>query len=241
MNTFLPNGYAFDKMNLVNQSKANRIVPFNSINQQQWLIIGIIVWSALLIFAVGCFLFYYTAKSKHEKFKILGIASAVIIFSVTGIQMLRIQHSAKAGTLNDSANRAYKEECLFKLHNKSNLVVGQDKNNYPTYLNDQRKYPYKLYYQDAHDQKLISLGTVKDGKFMMANNKTAYLFASYNNYIVKHHLTDKFKNKAMWHLSDKYLDNNGLPQMVLEGDGTALAIKPAKTAQQIYQVKPKAD
>ena len=140
-------------------------------------------------------------------------------------------------TLSGSYDPVYDLNCDFKLRENSNLIVRQDKDQRPFKSTDSHAYPYRLYVKNtANTNQLIYLGQTNTQKeiFLDDNSKTSELFASYCNYIKKHHLADKFKQKLYFTRDNSVTDVNGIAQYVLKGNGIILKIKPDK--KQLYHI-----
>ena len=170
--------------------------------------------------------------------KALAVFMTFVSIAFVGVAYYATNHFT---TLNDAYNQPYDLNCNFKLRDNSNLIVRQDKKQYPKRVSDQSSKPYRLYVKDpADDTKLIYLGqtTKKDQLVLADTNDVNRLFASYYNYVQKQHLNDKFTHKLYFVKDPKVVNANGLTQYVLKGDGITLKIKPDnKQSYHIYTEK----
>lgn len=236
MNSILPLKYVFNNSNVLTPSRTN-LSWFDKL--PQWLIWSIILGSLLiltLIFYISVFL----ENIPTEKMRNVVFSLSMTMVSIVFIKLADYTTN-NFTTLNNAYNRPYEANCNFKLHDNSNLIVRQDKKQYPGKVSDQSSKPYRLYVKDpADDTKLIYLGqTTKKEQLVLADiNDINRLFASYYNYVQKQHLNDKFTNELYFVKDPKTTNANGLMQYVLKGDGITLKIKPDKRqAYQIYTVK----
>lgn len=232
MNSILPLKYVFNSNNVLTPSRTN----LNWLDKcPQWLFWSIIIGLMLILTLIRYLGVIFEGLT--DDIALATFMTFVSIASV-GVAYYATNHFT---TLNDAYNQPYDLNCNFKLHDNSNLIVRQDKKQYPKRVSDQSSKPYRLYVKDpADDTKLIYLGqtTKKDQLVLADTNDVNRLFASYYNYVQKRHLDDKFTHKLYFVKDPKVVNTNGLMQYVLKGDGITLKIKPDnKQAYHIYTVK----
>lgn len=233
MNSILPLKYLFDNSKVLTPSRTN----LSWLDKcPLWLFWSVII-GLMLILTLICY-----AGSFSEGLPIDDIAFSIFMTFSTivciGFANSTTNHFT---TLDDAYNQPYDLNCNFKLRDNSNLIVRQDKNQRPFKSTDSHAYPYRLYVKNtANTNQLIYLGQTNTQKeiFLDDNSKTSELFASYCNYIKKHHLADKFKQKLYFVRDNSVTDANGIAQYVLKGDGITLKIKQNEHNKcQIYAVK----
>lgn len=234
METILPTSYVFNNKSVVTKDKmyveSRDRVPQRCLIFLEIGFIGFLcLLSPLLYFILRLVGFNdFACKAGTGLVLLTGIAISIII-------------SADFMSYNKSPwERPYKANCQFRLTPKSNLIVLQDKSNYPEHENEPKSYPYQLYVKDANKANGLSyLGQIKNRRVMLnADTKAGDVFTSYYYYAQKHHLTDKFKQKLYFVKDPNVTDINGVPQYVLKGDGITLKMKFNKNATyQIYEEK----
>ena len=232
MDTFLPNSYVFNTNNVLTPSRTN----LNWLDKlPQWLVWSIILGS-LLILTLICYISVFLENIPTEKMRNVVFSLSMTFVSITFIGLAN-SVTNHFTTLNNAYNQPYDLNCNFKLRDNSNLIVRQDKKQYPGKVNDQNSKPYRLYVKDPTDNtELIYLGqtTKKDQLVLADTNNVNRLFASYYNYVQKQHLNNKFTHKLLFVKDPKVINANGLTQYVLKGDSITLKIKPDK--RQSYQI-----
>lgn len=233
MNSILPLKYLFDNSKVLTPSRTN----LSWLDKcPLWLFWSVII-GLMLILTLICY-----AGSFSEGLPIDDIALSIFMtFSTIVFIGFANSTTNHFTTLDDAYNQPYDLNCNFKLRDNSNLIVRQDKKQYPSKVSDQHHYPYRLYVKDPADNtKLIYLGqtTKKDQLILADTNDVNRLFASYYNYVQKHHLSDKFTRNLFFEKDSNVIDTNGISQYVLKGDGITLKIKTdKKQAYQIYTAK----
>lgn len=234
METILPTSYVFNNKNVVTTDKMY-VKSRDRVPQRCLILLNIAFIGFLCLISPLVYLF-----SRLAGFDDFGSKADVIFFLVTGI-LLSIVITIDFIFYNQSPwERPYKANCQFRLIPESNLIVLQDKSNYPEHENEPRSYPYRLYVKDANKANGLSyLGKIKNKQIMLnADTKAGDAFTSYYYYAQKHHLTDKFKQKLYFVKDPNVTDINGVPQYVLKGDGITLKMKFNKNATyQIYEEK----
>lgn len=231
MNTFLPMFYNFKPENVLTPNRANLSWIAR---MPEW--VNLVVLILGIIFVIICL---FIGFSKNDlSIRIMGYMCVLAL--IAGGVML--SHKTKQfTTLNNSVTEPYKLNCNFKLRDNSNLIVRQVKKRHPVNANEPNGYPYRLYVKDeTNGNKLIYLGqTNESGQFILTKtNNVNALFASYYNYVQKHHLNDKFTQKLLLVKDPVARDANGVPLYVLKGNDITLKIKPDKNQKyQIYTVK----
>ena len=241
MNEILPTTYIFNAQNVLTPSRTN-LNLWNKLHISVFLYIVVIVMAVL---AVWCFIaskiYYDKAADSDDKYinkSQTSYDSGWVLITLTTLTFLV---TLLVNILSGTYNPAYDLNCDFKLREDSNLLVRQDKDQRPFKSTDSHAYPYRLYVKNtANTNQLIYLGQTNTQKeiFLDDNSKTSELFASYCNYIKKHHLADKFKQKLYFIRDNSVTNANGIAQYVLKGDGITLKIKQNKhNKYQIYAVK----
>ena len=241
MNEILPTNYIFNTQNVLTPERTNLNI-WNKLHISVILYIAIVV---MLVLAVVCFIlkkiYYDKSADPGDKYRHISFAS----HDLGWLLILLAFAAALTILIGDDRNRThdpvYDLNCDFKLRENSNLIVRQDKNQRPYKSTDSHAYPYRLYVKNtANTNQLIYLGQTNNQKeiFLDDNSKTSELFASYCNYIQKHHLANKFKQKLYFTRDNSVTDANGIAQYVLKGDGITLKIKPKEhNKYQIYAEK----
>ena len=236
MNSILPLKYVFNSDNVLTPSRTN----LNWLAKcPQWLVWSVIL-GVMIILTLICYISAIFEDLPTEKMQNIAL-SFFMTFVSTAFIMFANSATNHFTTLNEAFHRPYEANCNFKLRNNSNLIVRQDKKQYPKRVSDQNSKPYRLYVKDpADDTKLIYLGqtTKKDQLVLADTNDVNRLFASYYNYVQKQHLNDKFTHTLYFVKDPKVVNTNGLMQYVLKGDGITLKIKPDnKQSYRIYTDK----
>ena len=228
--SFLPNNYVFNTQNVLTPKRT----ILGLYHKQPMALIFCKLALICIVLAIVCFILNKIYKNKIRAFS-HGIGNAL------GAILLIAAFFILLPVFVTQQYPAYALNCDFKLHDNSNLVVRQDKNNRPFGNNEKQAYPYRLYVKNtANNNQLIYLGQANKQKeiFLDDNSKTSELFASYCNYIKKHHLADKFKQKLYFIRDNSVTNANGIAQYVLKGDGITLKIKQNEhNKYQIYAVK----
>lgn len=239
MNEILPTNYIFNTQNVLTPERTNLNI-WNKLHISTILYIVVVVMAVL---AVLCFIvseiYYNKATNSDHKYihkSQTSYDSGWVLVTLTTLTFLL---TLLVNTLSGSYDPVYDLNCDFKLRENSNLIVRQDKDQRPFKSTDSHAYPYRLYVKNtANTNQLIYLGQTNTQKeiFLDDNSKTSELFASYCNYIQKHHLANKFK-KVLYFIKDPNVtDINGVPQYILKGDGITLKMKFNKNAPyQIYE------
>lgn len=228
--SILPTTYIFNTQKVLTPDRAN----FGLRNDYPlWLILIIVgIITAIMAVIFFCLMAHYASDNYHDDdnkhkrmYLVNGTASG--IFSI--IALIAFLTALFGNTTYGSQKPTYNLNCDFKLRNNSNLIVRQDRNDHPITRKDHHAYPYRLYVRNtANTNQLIYLGQTNTQKeiFLDDSSKTSKLFASYCNYIQKHHLANKFKQKLYFTRDNSVIDANGISQYVLKGDGITLKIKP---------------
>lgn len=236
MNSILPLKYVFNNSNVLTPNRTH-LSWFDKL--PQWLVWSIILGS-LLILTLSCYISVFLESIPTEKMRNVVFSLSMTMVSIVFIKLADYTTN-NFTTLNNAYNQPYDLNCNFKLHDNSNLIVRQDKKQYPGKVSGQSGKPYRLYVKDPTDNtKLIYLGqTTKKEQLVLADtNNVSQLFASYYNYVQKQHLNDKFTHRLYFVKDPKVINTNGLTQYVLKGDGITLKIKPDKRqSYHIYTVK----
>lgn len=136
--------------------------------------------------------------------------------------------------------KPFDDDCEFRLHENSNLIVKQIENDSPIVGNEKKGYDYKFYVKDTtKPDHLIYLGQTKKKEiFLDDKTNTSQLFTNYYYYVQKHHLNDKFTKELYFEKDPNTTNANGVPQYVLKGTGITLKIRMQKNQKyQIYTVK----
>ena len=235
MNTMLPMFYNFRSENVLTPNRVN----LNLIDKMpKW--IGIIAIIVVVIMAIVIFIEggqHIDSLEKSVEFFAGFFAFALAITMGIGLY----QETDHFTTLNDPVKQPYNLSCNSKLRSNSNLIARQVKQTHPLKASDQSNYPYRFYVKSQDgDNRLIYLGKIKEsGQIVLSDtNNVNRLFASYYNYVQKHHLSDKFTQNLFFVKDSNVIDANGISQYVLKGDGITLKIKPDKNQKyQIYTVK----
>lgn len=227
--SFLPNSYVFNTQNVLTPKRT----ILGLYHKQPMALIFCAVALICIVLAIFCFILNKIYKNKIRAFTHgIGNALGAILLIAAFLILLPVFVTQQYP--------AYALNCDFKLHDNSNLIARQDKNHRPFGYNEKQAYPYRLYVKNtANNNQLIYLGQANKQKeiFLDDNSKTSELFASYCNFIKKHNLSDKFKQKLYFIRDNSVTDANGIAQYVLKGDGITLKMKPDKKhAYQIYAV-----
>lgn len=237
MNEVLPTNYVFNTQNILTPERTN-LNLWNKLHISTILYIVVVVMAVL---AVLCFIvseiYYDKATNSDHKYIHKSQTSYDSGWGLVTLTTLTFLVTLLINTLSGAYNPSYDLNCDFKLREDSNLIVRQDKDQRPFKSTDSHAYPYRLYVKNtANTNQLIYLGQTNTQKeiFLDDNSKTSELFASYCNYIKKHHLADKFKQKLYFVRDNSVTDANGISQYVLKGNGITLKIKPDK--KQLYHI-----
>lgn len=227
--SFLPNSYVFNTHNVLTPKRT----ILGLYHKQPMALIFCELALICIVLAIFCFILNKIYKNKIRAFTHgIGNALGAILLIAAFLILLPVFVTQQYP--------AYALNCDFKLHDNSNLIARQDKNHRPFGYNEKQAYPYRLYVKNtANNNQLIYLGQANKQKeiFLDDNSKTSELFASYCNFIKKHNLSDKFKQKLYFIRDNSVTDANGIAQYVLKGDGITLKMKPDKKhAYQIYAV-----
>lgn len=221
MDQILPKSFAFNTSFSHNYVATNDALWEKIRVWQVWLILG-------AVFFVG-FLFIKNSKTQRSvyalKLKTSGEGLFVLGAVLTIFCISFSRNVINPTKFNQSLRRPYNEECIFNLNGFSNIVVKQDKTDYPGVINDKKGYPYRFYDLDdkAPGGKLIYLGHVKNNKvYFNKKNKAGKLFSKYYYYIKKHHLVKNFKN----YLEFKF--SNNINNSTLSGDQITLGARLTK-------------
>lgn len=234
MNSILPIFYNFRAENVLTPNRTN-LSLIDKI--PKW--VGLIVLFILVFLAI-CMLIDGTqhVDALQNALEIIVGIACIAFVGVSGFDLY--QHTDHFTTLGDPVQQPYNLNCNFKLRSNSNLIVRQVKQAHPLKASDQSNYPYSFYVksQDGNNA-LIYLGKISEsGQPVLSDtNNVNKLFASYYNYIQKHHLNDKFAQNLFFVKDAQVTDANGIAQYVLKGDGITLKMKPdKKQAIHIYAV-----
>lgn len=160
---------------------------------QVWLILG-------AIFLIG-YLFIRNSRNQNSAYalKLKTIGEGTFVFGVV-LVIFCISFSTnviKPTKFNQAFHRPYDENSIFLINLDSNILIKQDKSDYPGIINDKKGYPYRFYVADIENinNSPTYLGHVKNGKiYLNKKNKAGKLFSKYYYYIKKHHLVKKFKH-----------------------------------------------
>lgn len=229
MSNFLPTFYNFRAENVLTPNRAN----LNLIDKMP-------KWVGFIVIAIVGFLAICMLIGGLQN--ILEIIAGAACIALVGILSFGLYQSIDNFTtlgdpINQPMNQPYDLNCNFKLRSTSNLIVRQVKKRHPLRASDQNNYPYCFYAksQDGNN-RLIYLGKINEsGKVVLSDtNNVNKLFASYYNYVQKHHLSNKFTQNLFLVKDANVTDANGIAQYVLKGDGITLKIKPNK--KQSYQI-----
>lgn len=169
---------------------------------QVWLILG-------AIFLIG-YLFIRNSRNQNSAYalKLKTIGQGTFVFGVV-LAIFCISFSTnviKPTKFNQAFHRPYDENSLFLFNLDSNIVVKQDKSDYPGIINDKKGYPYRFYVTNLENinNSPTYLGYVKNSKIHLnKKNKAGKLFSKYYSYIKKHHLVKKFKHGFVFEYSSK--------------------------------------
>lgn len=224
MNTFLPNSYVFNTNNVLTPSKMN-INAWSIFSRQHKVLLSV----TILIFIFVMVILMVIAEMEQMKKIWIAIIS---LTTVSAIMYLMICFSA--------SKKPFDDDCEFRLHENSNLIVKQIENDSPIIGNEKKGYDYKFYVKDTtKPDHLIYLGQVKKKEmFLDDKTNTSQLFTNYYYYVQKHRLNDKFTKKLYFVKDPNTTNANGVPQYVLKGTGITLKIRMQKNQKyQIYTVK----
>lgn len=193
MDQVLPKNYIFNSQYIYDSSGINSNILSKIRVWQIWLVLA-------AIFLLGFLLIknskgkssVYALKSKNtgEGFIILGIVAFILCIGFN-------TNVINPKKFNQPLCRPYDENSLFRLRFDANIMIKQDKTNYPNTMSDSKAYPYRFYsYNNGStpEYDLFYLGYTKNNKiYFNKSNKAGKTFAEYYNYIKKHHLAKKFK------------------------------------------------
>ena len=224
MNTFLPNSYVFNKNNVLTPSKMD-INDWSIFSRQYQTPLGVII---LIFIFVMVILMVIAAMEQMKKIWI-----AIFFLTVVSVGLYLIAFSPILG-------KPFNDDCEFRLHENSNLIVKQIENDSPIVGNEKKGYDYKFYVKDTtKPDHLIYLGqTKKKEMFLDDKTNTSQLFTNYYYYVQKHHLNDKFSKKLYFVKDPNTTDVNGVQQYVLKGTDITLKIRMQKNQKyQIYAEK----
>ena len=183
----------------------------------------------IFIFKFVMFLLMIIAAIKQMKKTVI----AIIFLIVVSVIMYPIAFPKILG-------KPFDDDCEFRLHENSNLIVKQIENDSPIVGNEKKGYDYKFYVKDTtKPDHLIYLGQTKKKEiFLDDKTNTSQLFTNYYYYVQKHHLNDKFTKELYFEKDPNTTNANGVPQYVLKGTGITLKIRMQKNQKyQIYTVK----
>lgn len=224
MKTFLPNNYVFNTNNTLTPSKMN-INTWSIFSRQHKVLLSV----TILIFIFVLVILMEIAAMEQMKKTLIAVISLTV---VSAIMYLMICFSA--------SKKPFDDDCEFRLHENSNLIVKQIENDSPIIGNEKKGYDYKFYVKDTtKPDHLIYLGQVKKKEmFLDDKTNTSQLFTNYYYYVQKHRLNDKFTKKLYFVKDPNTTNANGVPQYVLKGTGITLKIRMQKNQKyQIYTVK----
>ena len=231
MNQVLPRNYVFNAQQALTPNKTNGHFWKRLSFKLKWTSYDSIPFLMSIILLIQ----FYGNHANNITYLFLAL-----LLIITGCWLICFELGSGLLTTDQPKTRPYQPECVFKLSANTNLLVMQDKTNYPNSLNEHKGYPYQLYVVNVKSkQPLIYLGkTNNTGQLQLSHaNKTSRLFADYYYYVQKHHLSDKFANKLYFVKDPNATAANGVPQYVLKGNGITLKIKPDKDqTDQIYAV-----
>lgn len=235
MKAILPTNYIFNTQNVLTP---NRTILGIWDKHPAAQVLGIFALISLVL-AIFCFvlmkIFHNKSSNSEDTYGFMAFMSG----GLGGILLILTFIIGTAVSVTQQ-NPAYNLNCDFKLHKNSNLIVRQDKSHRPFESNEDSAYPYRLYVKNnANTNQLIYLGQTNTQKeiFLDGSSKTSKLFASYCNYVQKHHLADKFKQKLYFTRDNSVTDANGISQYVLKGNDITLKMKPKEhNKYQIYAV-----
>lgn len=232
MNQVLPRNYVFNAQQALTPNKVNGHFWKRLSLKLKWLFYDSMPFLMSMILLIQ----FYGNHANNITYLFLAL-----LLIITGCWLIYFELGSGLLTADQPKIRPYQPECMFKLSADSNLLVMQDKTNYPNRLNEYQGYPYQLYAVNVKaNQPLIYLGKTNNaGQLQLSHaTKTRYLFANYYYYIQKHHLNDKFANKLYFVKDPQVTNANGIAQYVLKGNGITLKIKPDKNqTYQIYMTK----
>ena len=230
METILPTAYVFNNKSVVTRDKmyieARDRIPTRCLIFLEIGFIGFLCLLSPIVYVIG----------RLAGFGNFGCTATAVLVLVAGI-LVSIALGMDFIFDNPSPwDRPYRSDCQFKLLPESNLIVLQDKSNYPEYENEAKSYPYQLYVKDANKANSLSyLGQIKNNQIRLNDDtKAGDVFTSYYYYAQKHHLTAKFKRVLYFVKDPNVTDINGVPQYILKGDGITLKMKPDK--EPVYQI-----
>lgn len=231
MNQVLPSSYVFNAHQVLTPNKTNEHFWTRLSPKLKWTFYDSIPFLMSMILLIQFF-------SDHAN-NITYLFLALLLI-MTGCWLIYFELGSGLLTADQSKIRPYQPECVFKLSANSNLLVMQDKTNYPDSLNEDKGYPYQLYVVNAKaNEPLIYLGKTNSTGQLQLNhaNKISLLFADYYYYIQKHHLADKFANKLYFVKDPQVTNANDIAQYVLKGDGITLKTESNKNqTNHIYVV-----
>lgn len=228
MNQILPSSYVFNAQQVLTPNKINGHFGKRLSPKLKWICYDSIPFLMSMILLIQ----FYVDHANNITYLFLAL-----LLIITGCWLIYFELGSGLLTTDQLKTRPYQPECVFKLSANTNLLVMQDKTNYPNSLNEHKGYPYQLYAVNAKaNQPLIYLGkTNNTGQLQLSHaNKTSRLFADYYTYLQKHHLNDKFVNKLYFVKDPNATNVNDIAQYVLKGNGITLKIKPDK--DQTYQI-----
>ena len=232
MNQVLPRNYVFNAQQALTPNKTNGHFWKRLSFKLKWTSYDSIPFLMSIILLIQ----FYGNHANNITYLFLALLLIII-----GCWLIYFELGSGLLTADQPKIRPYQPECMFKLSADSNLLVMQDKTNYPNRLNEYQGYPYQLYAVNAKaNQSLIYLGKTNNvGQLQLSHaNKTSRLFADYYTYLQKHHLNDNFANKLYFVKDPQVTNANGIVQYVLKGNGITLKIKPDKNqTYQIYMTK----
>lgn len=230
METILPTKYVFNTNHVLTKDKAH-VSIWDKIPYWLYIMLWIGVMFLLLVLADFLVSDLVNDLINYKGVSIKKLGRCLVFWLFFGLALI-------SGSLANKlpSNRPYDPDCQFKLLSRSNLIVMQDRTDYPKRENETKGYSYQLYIEKpAISGNLFCLAISKDGQVnFIDNTKIGELFASYCNYIQKHHLTDKFINTLYFVKDPNTTDANGVSQYVLKGDNITLKIKSNK--DQTYQI-----
>ena len=218
MNEILPKNYVFDPKYIYNPSGMNNGLLDRMRVWQVWLILG-------AIFLIG-FLFIKNSRTQRSvyalKLKTSGEGLFVLGAVLTIFCISFSRNVINPTKFNQSLRRPYNEECIFNLNGFSNIVVKQDKTDYPGTFNQTKGYPYRFYVGDFDNPTY--LGHVKNNKiYFDKTSKAGKLFSKYYYYIKKHHLAKKIRANFEF----KFVPNN-IEKSTLSGGRITLGARLTK-------------
>lgn len=220
MNTFLPNSYVFNTNNALTPSKMD-INAWSIFSRQHKVLLS----ATIIIFIFLMVILMVIAAMEQMKKTLITIIS---LTAVSAIMYLMVCFSV--------SKKPFEDDCEFRLHENSDLIVKQIENDSPIIGNEKKGYDYKFYVKDTtKPDHLIYLGQVKKKEmFLDDKTNTSQLFTNYYYYVQKHRLNDKFTKKLYFVKDPNTTNANGVPQYVLKGTGITLKIRMQKN--QKYQI-----